>query len=834
MRDFVRRFHRRGRRAVLRGVIFRVLFSLLALFLAPPVSAQNPVRLARRARVDLVGSPSVGTLAQGILIRADNGTMERWSWIADPAERGRTYTCESDICSCDWTEMIVEFTPQGSGTVDLILLGPWEESNGASSPIFRQEVLWDEIEVTNAPLLNGGFEAIRDGMPDAWFRPYGDAAVDSGPVTPVAGVRYARTWHDGRWQQTLPVTGGQRVRLRLFSRAQVPADYVDPHPVKLARTTRLDLMASTSVGAITGGTVLQGDGSMVPMNWIPAGDQMRSYTCEFRVIHFAWTEFGLQFTPQNSGTVDLSLMGPWEQSSGPGQPIFRQEVLWDSFTASGATLGNGGFETATTEVPSVWVRSSGDPAVESGPVPAVEGTKYARTWHDGQWRQTLTVTGGRTVTLHFFSRARLPDGAIDNPRINLATSPAHEARKRFMRGINLGNYLEAPAGQDWGVVYSAADFAQIRAEGFDHVRVPVRWSDHTGPAPLFNIDPVFAGKVDFLVNTAMSHGLAVLVDLHHFDAFTTSPVANTGKFMRIWEQVAARYATTPDTVAFELLNEPKDAATTAVLNPIYADTIRLIRKTNPNRTLFVGPGEFNSIRELPALTLPADDSNLIVTVHSYDPFLFTHQGATWAGDAPLTRSIVYPGPPTKLTLPIPPASNVPWVVDWFGEYNSQPSEKNPSSSLAFKGNLQLAKTWSDYYGRPVHVGEFGCYELADPTSRASYYRDMREAMESLDLGWAMWDWKAGFKYWDEKVNQPAPGLRNALFPTLSIRSLGRGRLQVESAVGRRHRILRSGDPTTAFSQWTVLADLTLTMPTLDYTDPNPPPSRAFYRVEWVK
>ena len=53
-----------------------------------------------------------------------------------------------------------------------------------------------------------------------------------------------------------------------------------------------------------------------------------------------------------------------------------------------------------------------------------------------------------------------------------------------------------------------------------------------------------------------------------------------------------------------MLNEPKDQATTVVLNPIYAEAIKEIRRTNPRRTIFVGPGKWNQAGELPNLRLP--------------------------------------------------------------------------------------------------------------------------------------------------------------------------------------------------------------------------------------
>ena len=40
----------------------------------------------------------------------------------------------------------------------------------------------------------------------------------------------------------------------------------------------------------------------------------------------------------------------------------------------------------------------------------------------------------------------------------------------------------------------------------------------------------------------------------------------------------------------------------------------------------------NTIAGLTALDLP-DDTRLVTTVHYYEPFTFTHQGATWEADA---------------------------------------------------------------------------------------------------------------------------------------------------------------------------------------------------------
>ncbi len=286
-------------------------------------------------------------------------------------------------------------------------------------------------------------------------------------------------------------------------------------------------------------------------------------------------------------------------------------------------------------------------------------------------------------------------------RITGTNTPAHIAARGFMRGANIANYLEVPPGGGWSIPHTVVDLQRIRAEGFDHIRLPVAWHRYTGPGPEFKLSDRIFAKVDYMVTNATALGLNVIINIHNFDEFTTDPGPNTAWFEAIWRQVAAHYAASPSGVAFELINEPKDAATTVLLNPIYAETIRLIRQTNPHRTIFVGPGRWNSAEELVNLRLPDDDDNLIVTVHCYDPFHFTHQGASWAGpDVLHVTGIVFPGPPA---VPLKPAASLhlnPWVLDWIDKYNTYAAETNPSSPIAFIPKIQQARAWSEEFGRP--------------------------------------------------------------------------------------------------------------------------------------
>ena len=341
-------------------------------------------------------------------------------------------------------------------------------------------------------------------------------------------------------------------------------------------------------------------------------------------------------------------------------------------------------------------------------------------------------------------------------------TPAYHAAKLFLHGVNLGNYLEAPPKQSWGVTVSADEFAAMKHEGFDHVRVPVGWHHYAGAAPDFTLAPEIFGKADFVVTNALNNQLAMMINIHHFNELDKNPTNAAAEFLKIWQQVAAHYKNFPPQLAFELDNEPHDNATTAAMNPIYAQAIAAIRQTNPQRTIFVEPGGWGDIGELKNLVLPPDD-NVIVSVHCYEPFHFTHQGATWTGKDFLQTGIVFPGPPATPLAPDLSLEPKPWVVDWIKKYNTLPAEKNPSGPLAFAGKLQFVRDWSEYYGRPVHLGEFGAFTKADEKSRANFYSAFRRTAEDLQLGWCIWDWSAGFRYWDKPEKRALPGMHAALF-----------------------------------------------------------------------
>ncbi len=345
-----------------------------------------------------------------------------------------------------------------------------------------------------------------------------------------------------------------------------------------------------------------------------------------------------------------------------------------------------------------------------------------------------------------------------------ASSVQATAEKASLRrGMNLGNALDAPNEGDWGVVLKASDFAAVRKAGFDHVRLPARFSAHAGMAPPYAIEGSFLARVDWAIDQALSNGLAVIVDLHHYGEMMEAPDEHRPRFVALWKQIAERERSRPEAVVFELCNEPNGKMTADKWNATMADALRVVRSSNPTRPVVVEGVEWASAKSLrDTLAIPADDANLVGSFHMYQPILFTHQGADWMPPEYATRGIVFPGPPVEPLSPAPSANAVPWVRGWFKRYNEEPRQRNPSGAATVMDQLDLAQGFAERTHRPVYMGEFGAIDHADAKSRAAWTRMTRREAERRDFGWAYWDDGGSFMAYDRRDGSWIPFLKSAL------------------------------------------------------------------------
>lgn len=304
--------------------------------------------------------------------------------------------------------------------------------------------------------------------------------------------------------------------------------------------------------------------------------------------------------------------------------------------------------------------------------------------------------------------------------------------KALGRGINLGNALEAPREGDWGVKLEANYFKLIKDTGFATVRVPVKWSAHAGKDAPYTIDPDFFQRIDWVLDQAEANKLNVVLNVHHYDEFDKEPEKHLPRFVALWEQIAKRYKDRPPSLVFELNNEPHDNLIDQKWNDAIVSALKAVRATHPTRAVIVGPPFWNGIWALPKLKLP-DDPNLIVTVHYYEPFKFTHQGASWApDDVKKIRGLKWEGTEAELN--------------------------------ELRKSFDQAAEWGKANNRPIFLGEFGAYETADLASRAKWTAAVVKEAEARGFSWAYWEFGAGFGVYDRQQKAWREPLLRALLP----------------------------------------------------------------------
>ncbi len=302
------------------------------------------------------------------------------------------------------------------------------------------------------------------------------------------------------------------------------------------------------------------------------------------------------------------------------------------------------------------------------------------------------------------------------------------------RGINFGNKLESPKGQLWGPGLEAWNFTRAKEGGFDSVRLPIRWHEYAANTSPYTIEAEFLDRVDWAINQTLANHLAVVINMHHYNPLFAEPQAEKAKFLALWQQIAERFQDVPnDRVVFEILNEPNGNLTAELWNTFLLEAYTVIRQSNPHRYIMIGSAEWGGLAAMNKLELPNDD-RLIFTVHYYEPFEFTHQGAEWVNGADA------------------------WCgTRWLATEQEQ---------QFIRGRLDEVANWAKQHNNiHVFVGEFGTYKkCALPEDQARWADFVARESEQRGFSWAYWEFNAGFGCYGATESMGWNYLHQALIP----------------------------------------------------------------------
>ncbi|MFA9389645.1 MAG: cellulase family glycosylhydrolase [Prolixibacteraceae bacterium] len=313
-----------------------------------------------------------------------------------------------------------------------------------------------------------------------------------------------------------------------------------------------------------------------------------------------------------------------------------------------------------------------------------------------------------------------PDPTPDDPDIF--------AQNQLLRyGINLSG-MESPDEGDWGAPLTENEFKRSSEIGFKSVRVPIRWDTHASNSYPYTIDTNWFERVDWVIAMAKKYNLALIINMHHYDNIHNDPYGEQAKYNSMWRQIAERYQNEPNNVFFELLNEPTNQLDDYnKLNDIHNGVIPIIRETNPHRSLLVSGKWSGAIKGLndPLFSLPADDRDIILTGHYYNPLNFTHQGAWWCDCGPI---------------------GVTWGESWDTPW--------------VDADLNEAINYAAEQKRPLHLGEYGVLgtlqdgsQAADRDSRFAWLDYVTKFALNNSMSWSHWEFKGNFGIYTPETDE---------------------------------------------------------------------------------
>lgn len=262
---------------------------------------------------------------------------------------------------------------------------------------------------------------------------------------------------------------------------------------------------------------------------------------------------------------------------------------------------------------------------------------------------SVTVNVGKTGRKQ--AQAMLVDDSDLNPTSNASSA---EIVSKLTIGWNLGNSLDAlgnGVGSEtaWGNPKTTEKMIlDIKAEGFNTIRIPVSWGRHTDSAG--TIDAEWMKRVKEVVDYAYNNDMYVILNSHHDNEYyDIGGCVNDEKVLeqsitkmtKLWTQIAKTFKAYDNKLIFETLNEPRTegsakewtggtAAERDIVYTLNEKIVAAIRKTggnNSTRAIMVPCyAATSSTNILKSMRLP-EDSNIIVSVHAYSPYFYAMDGS---------------------------------------------------------------------------------------------------------------------------------------------------------------------------------------------------------------
>lgn len=319
--------------------------------------------------------------------------------------------------------------------------------------------------------------------------------------------------------------------------------------------------------------------------------------------------------------------------------------------------------------------------------------------------------------------------------------------QNFSKGVNLSNWFQAATPRQIQFrMFTKTDLEQIKSLGCDAVRLPINLHAMTSGAPDYTLDPLFLNMLDQVVTWSEELQIHLILDNHTFDPAVNTPASIADPLVKVWSQMAQHYKNRSSYIYYEVLNEPHGIDATTWGN-IQQSVIDAIRTHDTNHYIIVGGVNWNSyttLASIPAYT----DNKLIYTFHFYDPFIFTHQGASWTDPSMVSLTGV-PFPYGAAPMPSTPQSlRGTWIEGAMNSYSTE------GTIAKVRQLIDIAVAFKTQRNVPVFCGELGVYiPNSNQNHRVEWYKQVRDYLNQKGISWTTWDYKGGFGLFEKNSNE---------------------------------------------------------------------------------
>ncbi len=304
-------------------------------------------------------------------------------------------------------------------------------------------------------------------------------------------------------------------------------------------------------------------------------------------------------------------------------------------------------------------------------------------------------------------------------------------RQVLLRGMNVTGLEEAKDMRP-GPVPTSADFAEMQADGFDVIRLPINWS-LLEPEP-GEMSGTYLDQIRSVVNDAAAHGIYTILDLHNIDW----SIYYAGDGSPSWAVAGSLPRSFPLPSPWNRHVAPGVLASYGIFwadlggwQQDVTEVWSFVAKAFRNDSAVAGFDLWNEPHPFPAPPGVFEKKYLL----PFEADVITHLAAIAPHQMWITEQTLDFGLPTYVgALPYP---NQVFSSHVFATLLEPPWQK-PTPEYAIP--LTLLEDQAKEAGAAPWVGEIGAG--LGQANQAWVAREMNE-LDRFKLGWAYWDWDEG-------------------------------------------------------------------------------------------